>query len=45
MIVRGKGNKQRSIGFGIHLLDVLLPDTGGNVVTGTDVGTAPTTCR
>lgn len=34
MIVRGKGDKERSVGFSITLLDVLLPDTGGNVVTG-----------
>lgn len=34
MIVRGKGDKERSIGFSFTLLNVLLPDTGGNVVTG-----------
>jgi site-specific recombinase XerD len=35
MIVRGKGDKERQVGLPIRLLDVLLPDTGGNVVTGT----------
>lgn len=34
LIVRGKGDKERRIGFGFTLLDLLLPDTGGNVVTG-----------
>ena len=36
MIVRGKGDKERSVGLSIGLLDMLLPDTGGYVVTGTD---------
>jgi len=34
MIVRGKGNKERRVGLSIPLLNILLPDTGGNVVTG-----------
>ena len=34
MIVRGKGDKERPVGLSVTLLDVLLPDTGGNVVTG-----------
>lgn len=34
MTVRGKGDKERQVGFGIVLLDLLLPDTHGNVVTG-----------
>lgn len=34
MIVRGKGNKERRVGLPIMLLDYLLPDTLGNVVTG-----------
>ncbi len=32
--VRGKGEKTRLVGLGPFLLDSLLPDTGGNVVTG-----------
>lgn len=36
LIARGKGDKERRIAFGFTLLDILLPDTGGNVVTGTD---------
>lgn len=34
MIVRGKGDQERSVGVSFKLLDVLLPDTGGSVVTG-----------
>ena len=34
MIARGKGDKERSIGMSFTLLAILLPDTGGNVVTG-----------
>lgn len=34
MTVRGKGDKERLVGFSATLLDILLPDTGGNVVTG-----------
>lgn len=34
MIVRGKGDKERSVGLSVRLLDLLLPDTRGNVVTG-----------
>lgn len=34
MIVRGKGDKERPVGMSVQLLDVLLPDTRGNVVTG-----------
>ena len=33
LYVRGKGRKERAIGLGAVLLDKLLPDTGGNVVT------------
>ena len=36
IIVRGKGDKERTIAFGVVLLDLLLPDTGKYVVTGTD---------
>lgn len=36
MIVRGKGNKERSVGVSFTLLDVLLPNKGGNVVAGGD---------
>jgi len=36
MIVRGKGDKERRVGVAVRLLDVLLPDTGGNVVTGSN---------
>jgi site-specific recombinase XerD len=32
----GKGDKDRLVGLSALLLDHLLPDTGGNVVTGTD---------
>jgi site-specific recombinase XerD len=34
MIVRGKGDKERSVGLPVVLLDILLPNTGGNVITG-----------
>lgn len=34
MIVRGKGDKERHVGFSVTLLDILLPNTGGNVITG-----------
>lgn len=34
MIVRGKGDKERHVGFSVTLLDILLPNSGGNVVTG-----------
>lgn len=34
MIIRGKGSKERSIGVSFKLLNILLPDTGGNIVTG-----------
>lgn len=34
--VTGKGRKTRSVTFSTKLIDELLPDTGGNVVTGTD---------
>ena len=34
--VTGKGGKTRLVGLSPLLLDELLPDTGGNVVTGTD---------
>jgi site-specific recombinase XerD len=34
MIVRGKGDKERSVGLPFVLLDVILPNKGGNVVTG-----------
>jgi len=36
MVVRGKGDKERRVGISVTLLDQLLPDVGGNVVTGTD---------
>lgn len=36
--VTGKGNKTRVVTFSTKLIDALLPDTGGNVVTGTDRG-------
>ncbi len=34
MFVRGKGQKERAVALSPVLLDLLLPDTGGNVVTG-----------
>lgn len=34
--VRGKGDHDREVALGPLLLDSLLPNTGGNVVTGTD---------
>lgn len=34
MTVTGKGDKERAVGLSVPLLDLLLPDTGGNVVTG-----------
>lgn len=34
--VTGKGRKTRIVSFSSRLLDELLPDTGGNVVTGRD---------
>lgn len=34
IIIRGKGDQERTIRASATLLDVLLPDTGGNVVTG-----------
>ena len=34
-ILHGKGNKSRLVALGAVLIDQLLPDTGGNVVTGT----------
>lgn len=34
--VRGKGDKDRDVALGPLLLDSLLPNTGGNVVTGTE---------
>lgn len=34
MIVRGKGDKERSVGFSATLLDLILPDSGGYVVSG-----------
>lgn len=33
LVVRGKGDKERHVGLPPLLLDRLLPDTGGNVVT------------
>jgi site-specific recombinase XerD len=35
LYVTGKGGKTRLVGIGTYLLDSLLPDMGGNVVTGT----------
>ena len=40
LYVRGKGDKDRVLGMSPLLIDALLPDTGGNVVTG---GGAPYT--
>ena len=34
LYVRGKGDKDRAVGLSALLLDELLPNTGGNVVTG-----------
>jgi site-specific recombinase XerD len=34
IIPRGKGDKERHVGLPVALLSILLPDTGGNVVTG-----------
>lgn len=34
VFVRGKGQKERAVALSVVLLDLLLPDTGGNVVTG-----------
>lgn len=34
MVVKGKGDKERVVGVSTRLLSILLPDTGGNVVTG-----------
>ena len=34
-ILHGKGNKSRLVALGAVLIDQILPDTGGNVVTGT----------
>lgn len=34
IFVRGKGQKERAVGLSPVLLDLLLPATGGNVVTG-----------
>lgn len=33
IFVRGKGQKERAVALSVVLLDKLLPDTGGNVVT------------
>lgn len=41
--VTGKGSKTRSVTLSKRLLDKLLPDDGGNVVTGRDRGWAPGT--
>lgn len=34
VIVRGKGDKERTVGVPIRLLDIILPNNGGNIVTG-----------
>lgn len=34
IIIRGKGNKERTVRTTATLLDAILPNTGGNVVTG-----------
>jgi integrase len=39
--VLGKGSKTRLVGVSALLLDSILPDTGGNVVTGAPVGYTP----
>lgn len=45
-ILHGKGGKSRLVALGAVLIDQLLPDTGGNVVTGTkQVMTAATLQR
>lgn len=36
MIVRGKGDKERSVGTSTTLLDLVLPDSGGYVVTASE---------
>lgn len=36
MRVLGKGNKARLVAMGVLLIDELMPDTGANVVTGTE---------
>lgn len=41
--VTGKGRKTRIVTFSTKLIDELLPDTGGNVVTGTDRTWSPDT--
>lgn len=41
--VTGKGRKTRIVTFSTKLIDELLPDTGGNVVTGTDHNWSPDT--
>jgi site-specific recombinase XerD len=38
MRITGKGNKVRLVGLNPVLLDSILPDTGGNVVTGESAG-------
>jgi len=38
IIIRGKGDKERTIRMTATLLDIILPNTGGNVVT---AGTSP----
>lgn len=40
IIVRGKGDKERSVALPVGLLDLLMPNTGGYVVTGTDKTTS-----
>lgn len=40
LYVRGKGLKERPVPVSAVLLDYLLPDTGGNVVTGTPTATS-----
>lgn len=34
IIIRGKGDQERTVKIGPTLLDIILPNTGGNVVTG-----------
>lgn len=41
LIARGKGDAERPIGLSFELLNILLPDTGGNVVTGKEQGYDP----
>lgn len=41
IIVHGKGDKERTVAFSTTLLDLLMPDSGGYVVTGTARASTP----